>query len=127
MRNIGPLLTVGKLVLMLLGNSGILWAQAGISQGAPCFSIHVRLNGNSIDGPKAITVRTPQNENTVAINGNCFTVPPALLAEKKIDVIFVIPRNRVYLAAINSGFFAGPWDVELECEHRIKREPFLPE
>jgi hypothetical protein len=85
----------------------------------------VRLNGNSIDGPKAITVRTPQNENTVAINGNCFTVPPALLAEKKIDVIFVIPRNRVYLAAINSGFFAGPWDVELE-DKKFERGVVLP-
>jgi hypothetical protein len=89
-------------------------AQSAAPQDSHCFTIQVRLNGKTVDGPQVITLKTKQNESKASLEGGCFRVPPALSKEKAIDVIFTVPRNKVYLSAIATGFFAGPWVVDLE-------------
>ena len=52
-------------------------------------------------------------------------MPPAVLNEKTVDVIFTMPRNKVYLSTIQTGLLTGPWDVELE-DKRFGRDVTLP-
>lgn len=102
-----------------------LSAQSATAQEPQCFSIHVRLNGKPVDGPQVITLKTKQNESTASREGGCFKVPPALLTEKALDVSFTVPGNRVYLSAVATGFFAGPWDVDL-ADKKFGSEVSLP-
>ncbi len=90
-----------------------------------CFRIRVSLNGNLIDGPDVITLRTKQNESAVALERGCFRVPPALLAEKALDVFFTLPGNKIYLTAIATGFFMDSWDIDLE-DKKFTRRSGLP-
>jgi len=85
-----------------------------MQEGDPqCFSIHVRLNGAQIDGPQVIVLKTKQIESTAYLEHGCFKVPPALLTKKALDVSFTVSGSRVYLSAIATGFFSGPWDIDL--------------
>jgi hypothetical protein len=111
--------------LLLCVDAAELPAQTRTPQEPRCFSIHVRLNGKPIEAPQIVTLRTTQNDNTAPLEGGCFRVPPALLTEKAVDVFFAVPRNRVYLSAIPTGFLAGPWDVDLE-DKKFGREVVLP-
>ncbi len=66
-----------------------LSAQSTTPWESQCFSIHVRLNGKPIEGPQTITLKTKQSEDTVSLDGGCFTAPAALFAEKEVDVAVV--------------------------------------
>jgi hypothetical protein len=111
--------------LLLWTDAVILSAQNQTPEQFKCFTIHVRLNGKPVDGPQVISLRTKQNESTASLEGGCFTVPPALLVEKSLDVIFTVPGNKIYLTAIATGFFAGPWDIDLE-DKKVGRFAGLP-
>ena len=80
----------------------------------PCFTVHVRLNGKSIDDPDVITVRTKDKDTAVSSKDGCFTVPSELLAGKAVDVFFTVPGSRIYLTQISPRFLDAPWDVDLE-------------
>jgi hypothetical protein len=112
--------------LLLFMSAVLLRAQDAVgSRENGCLAIHVHLNGKLIDDPQAITFKTKEEETTVSKEGGCFRVPSSLLAEKSVDVLFTVPKNRVYLSSIVPGFFAGPWDVELEDE-RFSKDIILP-
>jgi hypothetical protein len=100
--------------LLLCIDSVTFSAQGCAPPESPCFSIHVRLNGKPLDGPRVITLLTDHSEIMAHQEGGCFKVPSNLLAEKKIDVFFTVPGNKVHLFSIATGFFAGPWDINLE-------------
>jgi hypothetical protein len=85
----------------------------------------VRLNGRPIDGPQVITLKTKQAESKASLEGECFSVPPAFLTEKAVDVIFTVPRNKIYLVAISPSFFTGPWDIDLE-DKKFDQDVGLP-
>lgn len=103
-----------------------LLPQGAKSQASSCLSIQVRLNGELLKGPQAITLRSKQGENTVIVEEGCFKVPPALLAEKALDVVFTVPRNKIHLSAIPIGFFADPWEVDLEDKKFDSSDVVLP-
>jgi hypothetical protein len=107
--------------LLLLGTEGVS-AQAAPG-GQHCFSIHVHLNGKTVDGPEQLTLKTPEKETTVLREGNCFNVPPELLKQEKLAVSFALSRDKVDLPAVATGFFAWPWDVELEDKRFDKSVP----
>jgi hypothetical protein len=100
--------------LLLCTAAARLTAQTVTANESQCFSIHVRLNGKPMDGPQVIMLKSKQNESTTTLDGGCFKVPLALLAEKAIDVSFTLPGSKVYLSGIATGFFAGSWDLDLE-------------
>jgi hypothetical protein len=85
----------------------------------------MRLNGTPVDGPQEITLKTKQRESTASLEAGCFKVPPALLTEKALDVSFTVPGNKVYLSGIATGFFAGPWDIDL-ADKKFGSEVSLP-
>lgn len=108
--------------LLLCFNAATLLAQSAAPQ---CFSIHVRLNGKPLDGPRVIALRTEQTESTASLEEGCFKVPPASLTEKALDVFFTVGRNKIYLARIATGFFVGPWDIDL-ADKKFGSEVSLP-
>jgi hypothetical protein len=111
--------------LLLCFNAVTLSAQSATPQEPQCFSIHVHLNGKPLDGPHAITLKTEQNESTASPEGGCFRVPSALLTEKALDVSFTVLRNKIYLSRIATGFFTGPWDIDLE-DKKFGKDVHLP-
>jgi hypothetical protein len=110
-----------SLVALLSVGATLLSAQAPDERH--CFSIHVRLNGKMIEDPLLITLKSTDAEVTVSREGKCFTMPPALLKQEKLAVSFTLPRDKVDLPAEAIGFFAGPWDVELEDKKFDKYVP----
>jgi hypothetical protein len=72
--------------LLFCVDAAKLPAQGTTRQERQCFSIHVHLNGKPVEGPQAITLSTMQGENTANLEGACFKVLPALLAEKAVDI-----------------------------------------
>jgi hypothetical protein len=112
--------------LAICSSAANLHAQARSGNGdESCFAIQVRLNGKPVAGPKTVTFKTKENGKEASLEGGCFRVPPAFLKEKTVDVVFQVARNRVYLSNIAPGFFAGPWDIELE-DRRFGRDVVLP-
>lgn len=111
--------------LLLCMAVGAWSAQSATAQESKCFSIHVRLNGKPVDDPQIITLKTKQNESTASLEEGCFNVPPALLTEKALDISFAVPGNRVHLSGIATGFFAGPWDIDL-ADKKFGSEVSLP-
>ena len=100
---------------VLLGMAvATLSAQAQVPQESQCFTIQVRLNGKMVDDPQVITLKTKGTENAAPLAEGCFTLPPSLDKEKELDVFFTVPRNKICLSAIATGFFAGRWVVDLE-------------
>ena len=99
--------------------------ELGNKGGVPCFSIHVRLNGDVVEDPLRVTFKTKNAERSTAQEGGCFRVPPDVLNEQAVDVLFTVPGNKVHISAVAPGFFAGPWDVELE-DKRFGKDLVLP-
>jgi hypothetical protein len=116
--------TCGAVLFLCIGATGLL-AQSATHQEPQCFSIHVHLNGKPLDGPQVITLKTKQTESTVSLEGGCFKVPPALLTEKTVNVLFTVPGNKIDLAAISPSFFISPWDVDL-ADKKFDRDVSLP-
>ncbi len=112
--------------LLLCTSAANLHGQATSGNGeTSCFAIHVRLNGKLVDGPQTVTFKTKTTEKAVSLEGGCFRVPPDVLNEKSVDVLFQVARNKIYLSSILAGFFAGPWDIDLE-DKRFGRDVVLP-
>ena len=90
-----------------------------------CFAVHVRLNGKPVVGPQVLTFKTKEIEKSSSVEGGCFKVPAAVLREKAVDVLFTVPGNKVYLSTILTGFFTGPWDIDL-ADRRFGSDVVLP-
>lgn len=101
-------------MLLLCTDGTMLSAQSAVPQAHQCFRIHVRLNGMPINGPQVITLKTKQSESTASLEEGCFKVPRTMLEEKAIGVSFTLPRNKIDLGSVATGFFSGVWDIELE-------------
>lgn len=115
----------GRWAFLLCVLAARLSGQSAAPQEAPCFRIHLHLNGKPIEGPQAITLETKQRDITVPLEGSCFTLPHAMRGQGKIDISFTIPGNKVHLSAIDEGFFSGSWDIDLE-DKRFSNEVVLP-
>jgi len=102
---------VGFAVLALCVSGAKLHAQSS------CFTVRVRLNGQPIPGPQTLTLKTKEWEKTASAEDGCIKVPVGVLETKSVDVLFTVPKNRVYLSAIPTGFLTGPWDVDLADKH----------
>jgi len=103
----------------------MLTAQSANTTEPNCFRIRVSLNGNLIDGPDVITLRTKQDDSVVSQERGCFRVPATLLAEHALDVFFIVPGSKIYLTAIATGFFTDSWDIDLE-DKKFTRKSGLP-
>jgi hypothetical protein len=115
-----------SVMLLLCVSTVNLQAQAtGRHREDLCFAIHVRLNGNVVDGPETVTFKTKEHEWRALLEEGCFKVPSAVLTEKNIDLFFTVPGNKVYVSTIPIGFLAGPWDIDL-ADKRFSREVVLP-
>lgn len=111
---------------LLLGiDAAKLSAQNATAQEPKCFSLHVRLNGRPIESPQTITLKSKQNESRASLEKGCFSVPPDMLREKALDVSFEVPGSKVDLSTIATGFFAGPWDIDLQ-DKKFGKEVSLP-
>jgi hypothetical protein len=98
--------------LLLCMSAAKLHAQ--VTGESSCFAVRVRLNGKPVAGPHVITFKTEQMEQETIAEAGCFKVPPTVLKEKTVDVLFTVPGNKIHLSTIRTGFLAGPWDIELE-------------
>jgi len=78
-----------------------------------------------VDGPKTITIKTRGRKWVESLAGGCFKVSPDVLNEESVDVLFQAARSEVHLSSIMTGFFAGPWEIELE-DKRFGRDVVLP-
>ena len=117
---------VSFLVLLSCANAAPINEQTATQDGnAVCLTIHVRLNGKLVAGPQVITLKSRNEENRIPLQGGCFNVPPAFLKEKTMDVSFALPRDKVYLSAIATGFVKGPWDVDL-ADRGFRPDVVLP-
>lgn len=58
-----------------------LFAQAAISESSHCFSIRVRLNGEPVDGPTTVSIKTRNGVAKVSLDGNCFPIPAPMPAD----------------------------------------------
>lgn len=115
-----------SLALLLVASATGMHAQESGNKGrVPCFSIHVRLNGKVVENPLSVTFKTKNAETATVQEGGCFRVPPDVLSEQAVDVLFTVPGNKVHISAVAPGFFAGPWDVELE-DRRFSKDLVLP-
>lgn len=112
--------------LPLLGSAANCCAQqTSKARVSPCFAVHVRVDGRLVEDPKVVTFKTKGAERPVALREGCFSVPADLLDNQAVDILFTVPRNRIYLSGIAPGFFAGSWDVDLE-DKRFGKEIVLP-
>jgi hypothetical protein len=101
-------------------------AQNATSNEGHCFSIRVHLNGQLLEGPKAVIFRTRQGDKTVSLEGvSCFKVPSVLLSEEKLDLLFTVPGNNIHFSAIAIDFFENIWDVDLQ-DKNFGRDVHLP-
>ena len=101
-------------LLLNLGAADLPAQEAIGNRDHPCFTIHVNVDGKPVNGPQIVTFKTKEYEMPASLEGGCFRVPLPVLNEKTVDIFFTVPKNKVYLSAIRTGFFAGPWDVDLE-------------
>lgn len=90
-----------------------LLAEGPTAKVPSCFSISVRLNGQSIDGPQVVTLVTRKTESTVSLEQKCFQVSDAILQSELVEVSFTVPGSKIHLAEIPADFFKGTWEVEL--------------
>lgn len=114
----------GIATLLFYTNAPMLWAQSAPKEHK-CFSIRVRLNGALLVGPQVVILGTRENASAASLQGGCYKIPPDLLTEKTLDVAFEVPGSKIHLFAIATGFFAGPWDIDLE-DKKFGREVSLP-
>jgi hypothetical protein len=121
--------------LSTLGTSGLLLslcvlpanlsAQAAAAKAQHCIAINVRLNGQAIDGPQAITLKTRKVENTVALEQTCFKVPEAVVESELIEVSFTVPGNKIHMSDIPTDFLNGMWDVDL-ADKKFAKDVAVP-
>lgn len=52
-------------------------------------------------------------------------MPSAWLTEKTLDISLMVAGSRIYLSGIATGFFAGPWDIDL-ADKKFGSEISLP-
>jgi len=102
-----------------------LSAQGAAPKGPHCFAIQVHLNGQPIDGPQSVTLKTRKLENTVPLNAQCFAVPSGMLESELIQISFSVPGNNIRMADIPTDFFSGQWDVEL-ADKRFTKDVVVP-
>lgn len=119
------LVTCGLLFLSLCVPPLTHAAEGPTAQTAHCFSIKVRLNGQPIEGPTAITLKSRNAEDTVSLAGNCFQVPAAIAQSELVEVSFTVPGNKLHMADIPSDFFIGTWEVEL-ADKKFSKDIAVP-
>jgi hypothetical protein len=112
-------------ILLLCANIGNAQETGKNRVSESCFTIHVRINGKSVEGPQTVTLKVRQAETPVSMDKGCFRIPPALISEKTLDVVFTISRNRIELSGIPTGFFTGPWDLDL-ADRKFDGDVSLP-
>jgi hypothetical protein len=112
--------------LLLLGFGQKSRANEEVEQEEHCFRIRVQLNKQRAPSPTAITFQTEHGESTVHSQDGCFRLPKELVSKDSLDLHFEIPRNRIYLSRIASGFFAGAWDIEL-ADKKFEKDVTLPQ
>jgi len=88
-----------------------------------CFAINVRLNGQSIEGPQSVTLKTRKVENTVSLEQKCFKVPNAVVESELIEITFTVPGNKIHMTDVPADFFDGMWDVDLADKKCGKEVP----
>ena len=96
------------------------WTETG-----GCFAIEVRLNGQPIAGPQAITLYIAKNETSVVRVGKCFPVPAEVVAAKKVYVSFSLERDFIQFGEVPGWFFGRPWDLDL-ADRRFGKDVRLP-
>src|SRR3954471_525049 len=87
------------------------------SSGDDCFTIGVRLNGRPVEGPRSISLKSKNAESVAHLDGGCFRVPAKLKNAEALDVVFIVPGNRIYLPSVSTSLFSGAWDVDLADKH----------
>ena len=102
-----------------------LSAEGPTAKAPHCFVINVRLNGQSIDGPQVVTLKTRKTENTVSLEQKCFQVPEAIVTSELVEVSFTLPGNKIHMSDIPTDFLSGSWDVEL-ADKKFARDVILP-
>jgi len=107
------LFVMRSLLLPLLVLPATLLAEGPTAKVPSCFSISVRLNGQSIDGPQVVTLVTRKTENTVSLEQKCFQVSDAILQSELVEVSFTVPGSKIHLAEIPGDFLKGTWEVDL--------------
>lgn len=90
-----------------------LSAQAATATDPPCFSINVRLNGQPIEGPQSVTLKTHKAEDTVSIDKSCFRVPDPVTQSELVEVSFTVPGSSIHMSDVPSDFLNGSWTLEL--------------
>jgi len=102
-----------------------LGARAATAADSHCFAINVRLNGQPIEGPQSVTLKTKKTEDTVALEQKCFKVPDAIVESELIEVSFTVPGNRIHMTDVPPDFLNGMWDVDL-ADKKFGKEVTLP-
>lgn len=102
-----------------------LSAQGVAAKGPHCFAINVHLNGQAIEGPQSVTLKTSKVENTVSLGQNCFQVPAAIVESELLEVSFTLPGNKVHMSDIPTDFLTGLWDVEL-ADKKFAKDVVVP-
>ena len=102
-----------------------LSAQGPAAKAAHCFGITVRLNGQSIEGPTTVTLKSRKAEDTVSLAGNCFQVSGAIAESELVEVSFTVPGNKLHMADVPSDFFSGTWEVEL-ADKKFSKDIAVP-
>lgn len=109
---VSEIVLCGFLLLLCMLPTG-LTAQAAAAAGPRCFAIGVHLNGQAIEGPHSVTLKTSKAQETVSLSEKCFKLPIAMLASELIEVSFVVPGSNIHISDIPTDFFNGMWDVQL--------------
>ena len=113
----------GGLGLVLCASPIRASAQTLAAKGPHCFAIQVHLNGQPIDGPRAVDLKTHKMEDTVALKDACFLLPSAMLQSELIEVSFTVPGNSIQVSDVPTQFFNGQWIVELADKKFSKDVP----
>lgn len=119
------MLAMCGLLLSLCVLPARLSAQAVAPKGPHCFAINVRLNGQAIDGPQAVTLKTRKIENIVALEQTCFKVPDAVVQSELIEVSFTVPGSKIHMSDIPTDFLNGMWDVDL-ADKKFAKDVAVP-
>jgi hypothetical protein len=118
-------LAICSLLLSLCLLPATLSAQGAAPKTPHCFAINVHLNGQSIDGPQAITLKTRKVENTLSLDQKCFPVPDAIIESELVEVSFTLPGNKIHMSDIPTDFFSGMWDVDL-ADKKFGKDVVIP-
>ncbi|HVP54954.1 MAG TPA: hypothetical protein VMU45_08160 [Candidatus Eisenbacteria bacterium] len=120
-----PQLVIYSPLLFLCILPATLSAEGPTAKVPHCFAISVRLNGQPIDGPQVVTLKTRKTEDTVSMEQKCFQVPDAIVQSELVEVSFTVPGNNIHMADIPADFFSGAWDVEL-ADKKFAKDVAVP-